>query len=295
MLKLTEFFAEQVLTGLLVLAIVVLPYLRAPNPDLDTALEIVGTGVGIIIVAYFLGMIFDRFADTILSRPEQYHRLKYAVERRDIARKKTDKGYDWYPVDQVRAKLLITCGGAIDHVEYLRTRIRLTRSLTVFLPAITVSALMALGSPCPMGLIVPGCLTVVAALYAYTFIVTLKVRKRKGWELGRTDQGDLDANLGNFHGSGEPASLLAMFLGVLAIALIVYFAVIEPVSLKTSIPVFAAGGILSYLSGWSWWRISKTFMHFLIACNDTGMLVPASDSSKEAEGPDTEVKSPPEK
>lgn len=70
-MKTTEIFVEQVLIGLLVLAIGGLPYWKWC--EVCKAWDDLGKGVLLIAVAYLLGIIFDRYADTLLSRVEQYH------------------------------------------------------------------------------------------------------------------------------------------------------------------------------------------------------------------------------
>lgn len=75
-MKTTEIFVEQVLIGLLVLATGFLPYCNTGKiKELFESKSIV-EGAGIVAIAYLLGIVFDRFADTLLSRLEQYHRLK---------------------------------------------------------------------------------------------------------------------------------------------------------------------------------------------------------------------------
>ncbi|MCH7678766.1 hypothetical protein IID10_05285 [candidate division KSB1 bacterium] len=77
-MKTTAIFVEQVFVGLIVLAIGALPFINWNL--LDSTLINLGKGIGIVAIAYLLGIIFDRFTDTILSRCDQYHRLKFCCQ-----------------------------------------------------------------------------------------------------------------------------------------------------------------------------------------------------------------------
>ena len=119
-MKTTEVFVEQVLIGFMVLAIGWLPFYRFA--DLKLGLESAAQAAVAVGVAYLLGIVFDRFADTLLGR----------VERHIL---------DWR--GRLRVGVLAKGEQLADWMEYLRSRIRLARSLAVFLPGLTVSAVLA--------------------------------------------------------------------------------------------------------------------------------------------------------
>ena len=78
-MKTTELFVEQTLTGFLVLAAGTAPFLswetleKLPG-EAKGGIDISSTA-GAIGVAYLLGVIFDRFADTLLERFNRWTRL----------------------------------------------------------------------------------------------------------------------------------------------------------------------------------------------------------------------------
>lgn len=71
-MKTTELFVEQTLTGFLVLSAPAAPFLSWETlrelPDEAQGGIDIGSAAGAIGVAYLLGVIFDRFADTLLAR-----------------------------------------------------------------------------------------------------------------------------------------------------------------------------------------------------------------------------------
>lgn len=146
-MKTTEIFVEQVLIGLLVLVIGYLPYQQI-NEIAKIKLEgkTLADGAVIVAIAYLLGIVLDRFADTLLSRLEQYHRLTFAVNL--IKRGKQASGSDPYPEDSFLVRIMKKGSKELNEREhYLRTRIRLSRALAVFTPALTISALFSSMQP----------------------------------------------------------------------------------------------------------------------------------------------------
>lgn len=141
-MKTTEIFVEQVLIGLLVLATGYLPYCNTGKIKELFASKSIVEGAGIVAIAYLLGIVFDRFADTLLSRLEQYHRLKFAFNL--IKKGKQHTGSDPYPEDLLKIKILKGDKEPNEYEHYLRIRIRLSRALAVFTPALTISALLSL-------------------------------------------------------------------------------------------------------------------------------------------------------
>jgi hypothetical protein len=128
-MRTTEVFIDQVLIGFVVLAIFILPFLDMSLPfDVSAAQGVVLTGT-----AYLIGIPFDRFANTLLSGLEQRHRLRYAWDKRVPAMD------DPFPEEQLITKVLTSEGAAADWLNYLRSRVRLSRALAAFLPALTAA------------------------------------------------------------------------------------------------------------------------------------------------------------
>jgi hypothetical protein len=83
-MKTTELFVEQTLTGFLILAAGAAPFLswekleKLPG-EAKGGIDI-SSAAGAIGIAYLLGVIFDRFADTLLERINRWNRLLFAIE-----------------------------------------------------------------------------------------------------------------------------------------------------------------------------------------------------------------------
>jgi hypothetical protein len=111
-MKTTELFVEQTLTGFLVLAAGAAPFLswekleKLPG-EAKGGIDI-SSAAGAIGVAYLLGVVFDRFADTLLERINRWNRLLFA-----IGLKKENKALspdDPFPEDRLpsaRAKMRV--------------------------------------------------------------------------------------------------------------------------------------------------------------------------------------------
>ncbi len=92
-------------------------------------------------------MVSDCFADTLLSWPEQYHRLKFTInldkDKKNLKLQNLNPN-DLFPEDNLMCQILEN-NGASDRIECLRSRIRISRAIAVFVPALTFSGLPALG------------------------------------------------------------------------------------------------------------------------------------------------------
>ncbi len=140
-MKTTEVFIDQVLIGFVVLAIFILPFSDWFKVDAAQGAVLAGT-------AYLLGILFDRFANTLLSGLEQRHRLHYAWKPPSDEGDPFPLHYAWklpsdegdpFPEDQLIANVLRTDGSAAEWLNYLRSRVRLSRALAAFLPALTIA------------------------------------------------------------------------------------------------------------------------------------------------------------
>ena len=130
----TEMFVEQLLIGML--AAVTIVCLAAP--DALWPLTDANAGLGALLLggAYVLGIIYDRYADTLLEDMEQYQRLITAIDQWKKRCKTNNVGVDISAVvpskdpfeeDTLRLALLKNEQlGA--YGTYLRSRIRLTRA-----------------------------------------------------------------------------------------------------------------------------------------------------------------------
>jgi hypothetical protein len=121
---------EYVLTGLLALCAFVLPFVPKLPSNWDQSLST--SLVGVLGVAYLLGVVFDRAADSILSPLEQYIRLRLASNK--ILDHRPWLGNDPFPQDALEFRLRHEKDGRLEWMEALRGRIRTIRALVVLGP-----------------------------------------------------------------------------------------------------------------------------------------------------------------
>ena len=263
-MKTTELWVEQTLTGFLVLGAAAAPYL--PWEDLGKLSDDAKGGVdissaaGAIGAAYLLGVIFDRFADTLLERFNRWNRLLFAIEL-----KKDNKALspdDPFPEDQLQIEVIHQGDEAWEWMDYLRARIRIARAMAVFVPALTLSIELSLGLRDQDGT-VKTVLAMIAGSYVVAFLASRILEKSprrlpKTYEL-RTDaesQHACDA----MRTTKEPAFWLGVFLTALGLGLIP----LAPASDRDAMAgALATGATLASISAWVWWRTTQTFMQFL--------------------------------
>lgn len=289
-MKASELFAEQLLIGLVVLFIGVtlmygdfLSVVTAGKGNSDSAVFTqVIFSTFIVAAAYLIGILYDRCADTLLEDVEQYDRLKFAFTRlsgKEIAelKKKNALKKDPFPSQDIRLRILMQGGEVAEYADYLRSRIRLTRSLATLMPALFFALLvetMALQryTRAWLGLCV-------ALLYGMTLLSkvfsweknqdkppkTHKVNLHNTYEKGHIkiepnpktgkDEVQLAWRRGAFLGDTAVWGAFLMTLLALGVAAV---AVAEGRS--WTVLLYPVGGaIASLLAGWVWLRISKTF------------------------------------
>lgn len=154
-MKTTELFAEQVLIGFS--ALVAIGFLCVPLTESNDIAKVWSTFAGAqwsvlaqaalggaaLGTAYLVGMLFDRYADTLLGNLERYNHLKFACKRQKRLRAEgKDEGSDPFPVARLRI-LVFASDNATAYASYLRTRMRLTRALAVIAPAFMVAVPVA--------------------------------------------------------------------------------------------------------------------------------------------------------
>lgn len=137
-MKTTELFIDQVLIGFLVVATfwalspIALPELQG----LDFSKAAV-----LVIAAYFTGILFDRFADTLLQDLERHTFLRYSLDtckERGLPRPVGPKKQELLPIGMFRMAV-IRDPNAREYSDYLRSRMRLTRALAVISPAMSIA------------------------------------------------------------------------------------------------------------------------------------------------------------
>jgi len=153
---------ELVLAGILALCAFALPFWT--GSDISADLLQSEALIGILGIAYLLGVIFDKLADTVLTPMEHFLRLKQADKYLD--KKPGFKGKDPFPQNELEFKLKRTKDGRLEWMDSLKSRMRTSRELAV------------LGLPATMGIVIhegvsKGCgvnQTTCAAQWLYVFV-----------------------------------------------------------------------------------------------------------------------------
>ncbi|MFN8402096.1 MAG: hypothetical protein U0V48_00860 [Anaerolineales bacterium] len=124
---------ELILAGILTLCAFVLPFWRGTSIDpqflQNEAL------IGFLGLAYLLGVVFDKLADTMLTPAEHFLRIKQGAKFLDDH--KTFKGKDPFPQNDLEFSLKKAKDGRLEWMNSLKSRIRTSRELAVLgLPAV---------------------------------------------------------------------------------------------------------------------------------------------------------------
>src|SRR6187401_322770 len=130
-MKSTELFVEQTLTGFLVLAAAAAPFVSLETlqklPDGAKGGIDISKAAGAIGVAYLLGIVFDRFADTLLERFNRWNRLLFAIEL--VREKEALSKEDPFPEDRLQIEVIGQGDEAWEWMDYIRSRIRVARAM----------------------------------------------------------------------------------------------------------------------------------------------------------------------
>jgi hypothetical protein len=263
-MKTTELFVEQTLTGFLVLAAGAAPFLswekleKLPG-EAKGGLDI-SSAAGAIGIAYLLGVICDRFADTLLERINRWNRLLFAIEL-----KKENKALspdDPFPEDELQIEVIHKGDEAWEWMDYIRSRIRVARAMTAFVPAVTLSIELAVGFRGQTGMI-RAVLAIVVAAYVAAFLAS-QLLERSRRRLPKTYDLHTDEDCQNaraqLRATTEPTFWLGVFLLALGLGLIT---IGDGPGRAAMAAVLATGAVLTAISGWAWWRTTETFMEFL--------------------------------
>ena len=263
-MKSTELFVEQTLTGFLVLSAAAAPFvgvelLQEVSDEAKGGLDI-GSAAGAIGAAYLLGVIFDRFADTLLERVNRWNRLLFAIELKE--KNEGLSPQDPFPEDRLQIEVIHQGGEAWEWMDYLRARIRTARAMAAFVPALTLSLALTVGfrdRPDVTRVV----LAIVVTAYVTSFLVSRILEKSprrlpKTYDL-RTDD-DFERARASMRTMREPVFWLSMFLSAVGATLIV---VNDGPERDVMGAVLATGAVLAAISAWAWWRMTITFMQFL--------------------------------
>lgn len=285
-MKTTEIFVEQVLIGAVVLAAVGLPFVPqqlALWNQTGAAKDFLTILVSLIGVAYLLGIISDRFADSLLARLERLNRIRFAVGK---LKKKPEPAVDYFAEARLKIQIMSAGGPTADWMNYLRSRIRLTRALAVFLPALTVSAILLVDEKTDRSLTASlnaaagnndarySVLAATAVFYLLAFFLRKVARPPP-----RTHAGEKVLNYWKRHCRPKKTPVykevvldpvvIVLTLGAATGCIIWWLdaSARDATPGTLTIATGAAGGMLTIAAGWCWWRITNTFMTFLRDCD----------------------------
>jgi hypothetical protein len=324
-MKATEIFVEQVLIGFLVMGTVGVMFYTEVMAFLVKQKDLsVMVGAGLVGAAYFIGIVYDRLADTILEDIDQHQRLWFAL---NPSKTPTDP----FPENQYRVELMQP-SDVYEYGNYLRSRIRLTRAFTTLLPGLSISVLLIAmhgtkPNPAqyqlpyapselltaPAGTNLPPANNArfkvggiaIALVYLSAFAVQTwrhtagrkdknaqdgrpgagtasPVKLSQLWRLPKTHESKKLGNYQTYRDSHtvwrfvfvEPVFWAVAILALVAIVLVIgnkvsFLGIRVPgLIVWPPAPGFLlllplAGFVLTYLVGWSWWRISKTYRELL--------------------------------
>lgn len=266
-MKSTEIFVEQLLIGALVGITICLAFgewhfwvglLGAGATSGAAAWISGGLGLG---AAYLLGVLMDRFADSLLGPLQKVQRLRFGIAVAPTHPSRWQPRFD--PFDQGRLEVAIRArGGDLgDWLQYLRSRIRLARALAVFLPALTVAIVLAL-KPSPAAWLpwVLPCGYLLAAV-GNLFISRVPSTRGKRERIARYFDARRDSE-GRLSKASLVLDVVSCPVVRLGLVLLLTAFVLAWGSARL-VGVALAGVAASALAGWTWWRITKTLMRFL--------------------------------
>jgi hypothetical protein len=296
--KTTELFVEQVLIGFMVLLVGALIFwgdvyaFVLKRSDKSDLIVIGGILIGI---AYLIGMVYDRIADTLLQDIEAQGRLQFALRRFKLKSGKVrttdtkpeeiraDEGdvepFDPYlvtkkdPFSDGRYRIMVLGNTeATAQMEYLRSRIRLTRAMATIIPALTIALLLAVDNGESGSLSTLVALLVPIAYGGTLFLKTLKPenalidRPPKTYKLKEVD--NYIACVGMKPGDLKPWHISKLILWDeiwfgLSLLTLAGIALILKTGIYELLTVVVIGLVLSVVVGWTWWRISMTFYAFV--------------------------------
>jgi len=258
-MKTTQLFVEQVIIGFLVFFLGLI-FFNHGNPDTAISIGNAGMEKGAIVLAgvYVLGMIYDRVADTLMSHLEAHNLIQYGLKNRV-------SGKDLFPVDKINLWIMKDSGLLDDHLAYIRHRIRITRAVTTLVPGYGSAACLKLAQIQnwhPVGSIMLAVYVLVVVAKASGFLSKpIKTYSNKAQKVKNSEISDIQAYLKTHETrllTGDDILKDASMWG-LGIILILNFYILQTKN-EIEYALMLSSLILmgTILSGWVWWRISKT-------------------------------------
>lgn len=239
------------------------------------------SGAFVLGVCFLLGIVLDRFADTLTEELERHHRLRFAFKNLPAGfALENERWKDPFKEDELRLAMLRDSDHVVEWMDYHRSRVRLSRAMAVFLPALTLSIVVGAYRVFDANSNYSPTTWLLLILLAYALAASDSLYRKE-----RTPSTDEARALVYAHKHGllngsrglgqrldlyktiarEPCVLCAgaLLLSAIVISIATWNAELCAVA--------GAGTVLSILSGWSWWRISETYRGYL---RDIGRFPP---------------------
>lgn len=267
---------ELILAGILALCAFVVPFWKGQsiNPELLQSEAL----IGFLGLAYLLGVVFDKLADTMLTPAEHFLRIKQGAKFLDDH--KNFKGKDPFPQNDLEFNLKKARDGRLEWMNSLKSRIRTSRELAVLgLPAVMGLAIYT-GVTKTCGAHQSACATwwmyLPVALNLLLFIAMIWLESRTSDEdsLGGKNQTklkthqlsrDREARDAQLQQTKRQTHIASIPYYLLLANSIITTGVIAVFNLDNQIIVLLAvgGTIISLLALWSCLRITRTYLKFV--------------------------------
>jgi hypothetical protein len=264
-MKTTELYLEQTFIGALIMVIFSAPWL----PDLPTGsqhqswIQVVTTSSIALGLAFWLGIPFDRLADTLSERLERHNRLRFALKNPLPAGNRS--GDDIFPEDE----MVVTCrresASVVSWLDYHRSRIRLARAMAVYGPALAVMLTVATVKPPVEPAYWYGAAYGVIAL---SYIVWAFLAQG-GKEIARTSAASKYARDWGYGVKGSLGGDSRIWWHERKVIAVPFLLLVGAIVLGLYGKEFVAFGVacvaagLTVLSAWAWWRIGCTYRSYL--------------------------------
>jgi hypothetical protein len=274
-----EVTIDQVLAGIFGLLLCLAPFVE---PSARCLVDSTVGSAALLALAYLVGAVFDKVFDSALARIEQWQRLDLARKRAKASVKDDEvpKERDWF--DQAKLEhALRSQEGATAWLNHLRTRLRLSRTLAIAAPLVPLALASALQSGRPW----VGCEVASPGLPFY-------YPEGEGWWLAASPVVLLVASVAAAQPSdalrtdkwkyGQPrtARQLKDLEARAWLPLAILYggaALIGALQIPSSSWGLLAGGLaFGLVSLWTWSRLLKTYMRFVLDSEP-----PSTESLKE--------------
>ena len=241
--------------------------------------EKVSLGVLLVGAAYLIGIVYDRFTDTMFQDFERHGRWSYLFSRKGFDEVlecvKLDK--DPYPENVYRTTVWkLDSAFPAQKEDYLRRRLRLTRAFATLTPGISMALVLNMSSGCTNEPWYKFKAALIPAAYLLAFLLKNTdcefIRGEippKTYDFNTKEKKEKIKTYCEKHKSKSKRSVL-IFICCDRAWMVLFFifwciTTVEAVLSKQIkfISVMLAGTILATIVTWTWWRIYYTYFDFL--------------------------------